>query len=142
MRHRKHALKINRKPAHVRSLLSNMVCSLIKEGRISTTTRRAKEASRVAEKMITLGKDGSLAARRRAIALLKQKSTVSLLFSTIAPRYGKRAGGYTRIIKIGQRMGDGADMAFLELMPEVAAPAAATDAHAPAAPAAEPAATV
>ena len=140
MRHRKHTFKISRSSSHRWALLSNMVCSLFKEGRISTTTTRAKEARRLAERMITLGKSGTLASRRRAVAILQQKDVVKLLFGTLAPRYAERKGGYTRIVKLGQRIGDGADMSFLELIPAAAAPAegeaGATDAAA--APAAEP----
>ncbi|MFA4945315.1 MAG: 50S ribosomal protein L17 [Lentisphaeria bacterium] len=135
MRHRKDTFKINRHGGHRKSLLANMVCSLYKSGRIATTTVRAKVVRRLAEKMITLGKDGSLAARRRAIAALRQKDVVRLLFAEIAPRYAARPGGYTRIIHVGQRVGDAADMSFLELLPaDAPAPAAAAPA-APAAPA-------
>lgn len=150
MRHRKHTFKISRSSSHRKSLLSNMVCSLLKEGRISTTTTRAKEARRLAERMITIAKTGVKAEkeatvrgqaviyRRRAVAILGQKETVKFLFSTLAPRYAERQGGYTRIVKLGQRIGDGADMAFLELIPAAAAPAAEGDAAGvtPAAPAA------
>lgn len=137
MRHRKYTFKINRTSEHRKSLLANMVCSLFKSGRISTTTVRAKEARRLAEKMITLGKDGTLTARRRAIAAIRQTDVVRQLFSEIAPRYAKRNGGYTRIIHIGQRIGDGADMSFLELIQETAAPAAAGEPAAQETPAAK-----
>jgi large subunit ribosomal protein L17 len=133
MRHRKSTFKISRTGEHRRSLLANQVCSLLQEGRISTTVARAKVSRRLAEKMITLGKDGSLAARRRAIAVLHQVKLVGTLFKEIAPRYQNRKGGYTRIIRIGQRVGDAADMCYLELVQEaVAAPAAATPEAAPA----------
>jgi large subunit ribosomal protein L17 len=131
MRHRKHTFKINKTPAHRRSMLANMVCSLFIDGRISTTVARCKEARRLAEKMITLGKGGSLSERRRAIATLQQTDVVRELFAAIAPRYAARSGGYTRITKLGQRIGDGAEMAFLELMPDTTAPVA--EAAAPAA---------
>jgi large subunit ribosomal protein L17 len=134
MRHRKSTFKINRTGEHRRSLLANQVCSLLKEGRISTTVARAKVSRRLAEKMITLGKDGSLAARRRAIAVLHQVDTVHTLFKEIAPRYVDRHGGYTRIIRIGQRVGDAAEMCYLELVQEpVAATVSETPEAAPAA---------
>ncbi len=124
MRHRKTTFKINRHSEHRHSLLANMVCSLFKEGRISTTTKRAKFARSLAERMITLGKDGSLAARRRAIAVLHQKDIVAKLFSEIAPTYATRPGGYTRMMHIGQRQGDAAQMSFLELVKDNEVPAA------------------
>ncbi len=134
MRHRKFTFKINKTSEHRESMLANMVCSLFVEQRICTIVTRAKIAKRLAEKMITLGKDAltaakpadALSARRRAIAELGQKDVVRTLFKDIAPRYADRKGGYTRIIHTGRRIGDGADMCFLELMPAgaEAAPAA------------------
>ena len=124
MRHRKTTFKINKHGAHRTSMLANMVCSLLKEERIMTTPKRAKFTRSLAEKMITLGKDGSLAARRRAIASLRQKDVVAKLFAEIAPTYATRPGGYTRIIHLGQRQGDAAEMCYLELVKDAAVPAA------------------
>ncbi len=116
MRHRKRIFKIGRRSDHVRSLLANQVCSLINEGRIHTTLAKAKEVRRLAEKMVTLGKRESLHDRRRAIAKLHQVDAVRKLFDEIAPKYTERHGGYTRIIKLGQRRGDAAPMCYLEFV--------------------------
>jgi len=123
MRHRKYTFKIGRTSEHRRSLLANAVCSLFKSGRITTTVQKAKEIRRLAEKMITLAKVGTLHARRQAIATLRQTGTVAELFSTIAPQHEDRTSGYTRIMRLGQRLGDAAEMCILELIP--ATPAAA-----------------
>ena len=123
MRHRKYTFKIGRTSEHRRSLLANAVCSLFKSGRITTTVQKAKEIRRLAEKMITLAKVGTLHARRQAIATLHQTGTVAELFSTIAPQHEDRTSGYTRIMRLGQRLGDAAEMCILELIP--ATPAAA-----------------
>ena len=128
MRDRKTTFKINKRGEHRKSMLANMVCSLLKEGRIMTTPKRAKFVRSMAEKMITLGKDGTLAARRRAIAALRQKDVVAALFKDIAPTYATRPGGYTRIIHLGQRVGDAAEMCYLELVKD--APVAAEEAKA------------
>lgn len=114
MRHRKHTFKIGRKPAHVQALLANQVISLITEGRIKTTVVKAKETKRLAEKVLTLGKKGTLHHRRRAISKLGNVDAVHKLFAEIAPRYQAREGGYTRIVKLGERVGDGAPLCFLE----------------------------
>lgn len=95
-------------------MLANLVCSLIKAGRVKTTVEKAKAARGVADKMLTLAKKGTLHHRRLAIATLHQVDVVSKLFTEVAPRSAQRNGGYTRIIKIGNRIGDGADTAFLE----------------------------
>lgn len=116
MRHRKFTFKIGRKPAHVRSLLANAVCSLIKHRRIKTTLVKAKQIRVLADQMVTLGKKGTLHARRRAISKLKQVSTVAILFDEIAPGFQKRQGGYTRIYRLGPRIGDGAEMALIEFV--------------------------
>jgi large subunit ribosomal protein L17 len=108
MRHRKHTFKIGRTSSHRKALLANMVCSLFQEGRIQTTVTKAKEARRLAEKMITLGKRGTLHDRRRAIAVLRQPNVVAKMFADIAPLYQERNGGYTRILKLGRRKGDAA----------------------------------
>ena len=124
MRHRKFTFKIGRTAAHRRSLVANAVCSLFQSGRIKTTVAKAKQIRRVAEKMITLGKRGTLHARRQAIAKLRQPGLVAELFSEIAPRYEKRQGGYTRILRLGPRAGDGADMCLLELVEDTVVQAA------------------
>ncbi len=116
MRHRKHTFKIGRSGAHRRAMLANMVSSLILEekGEIKTTITKAKEARRFAEKMVTRGKKGDLHSRRIAISKLRNKEAVSYLFSDLAPRYADRNGGYTRIIKLGRRKGDAAEMCILQ----------------------------
>ena len=124
MRHRKYTFKIGRTSAHRRSLLANAVCSLIEHGRISTTLVKAKEIRRVADKMVTLAKKGTLHARRLVIADLHQVDKVGKLFSEIAPKYKERQGGYTRIIKLGPRVGDAAEMCLLEFVEDDAAAAA------------------
>ncbi|NMA21883.1 MAG: 50S ribosomal protein L17 [Lentisphaerae bacterium] len=116
MRHRKFTFKIGRSSAHVRSLLANAVCSLIKHRRITTTLVRAKRIRMLADQMVTLGKDGSLHARRLAIAKLHQPDTVAILFDQIAPGFKERKGGYTRIMKLGPRRGDAAEMAIIEFV--------------------------
>ena len=121
MRHRKRVFKTGRRPDHVRALLANQVCSLILEKRIQTTVTKAKEVRRLAEKMITLGKRGTLHHRRMAIAKLRQVRTVGVLFNEIAPRYVDRSGGYTRIIRLGFRPGDAAPMCYLELVEQESA---------------------
>ncbi len=140
MRHRKYTFKIGRTSEHRRSLLANAVCSLFKAGRITTTVQKAKEIRRLAEKTITLAKTGTLHARRQAIATLKQKDTVAELFSTVAAKHEDRNSGYTRIMRLGKRLGDAAEMCILELIPAAPAvgdaPVAAAD-QAAATPAAE-----
>lgn len=116
MRHRKFTFKIGRSSAHVRSLLANSVCSLIQHRRITTTLVRAKRIRMLADQMVTLGKDGSLHARRLAIAKLHQPATVAILFDQVAPGFKERKGGYTRIMKLGPRIGDAAEMAVLEFV--------------------------
>lgn len=114
MRHRSSKSKLKRTAAHRRSLLSNLVCSLIEHGRIKTTLGKAKALRPVAEKMVTLGKTGDLHARRRAIAFLRQKDVVQKLFSEVAVAAASRPGGYCRITKLGARMTDAAPMAYIE----------------------------
>ncbi len=97
-------------------MLRNQVTDLLREGRITTTITRAKETRRMAEKMITLGKRGDLHARRQALAYIYDEDVVTELFDNIAPKYAERSGGYTRILKLGQRRGDTAEMVFLELV--------------------------
>jgi len=114
MRHQKKTIKLGRTAEHRKALLANQVCSLIEHQRIKTTLAKAKAVRPLAEKMVTLGKKGSLHARRTALAVLRQKDAVKKLFDDIAPRTGSRNGGYTRIIKLGQRRSDAAPVAFLE----------------------------
>ena len=99
-----------------RAMLRNQVTSFLENGKITTTVTRAKETRSMAEKMITLGKKGTLAARRQALAYITKEDVVTKLFSEIAPKYAERNGGYTRIYKLGERRGDGAQMAILELV--------------------------
>jgi large subunit ribosomal protein L17 len=114
MRHQKKTIKLGRTPEHRKALLANQVCSLIEHQRIQTTQAKAKAVRPLAEKMVTLGKKGSIHARRNALAALRQKSAVKKLFDDIAPRSTERNGGYTRIVKLGQRKSDSASMAFIE----------------------------
>ena len=116
MRHRKYTLKLNRKPAHLRAMLSNAVCSLLTVERIQTTEGKAKAVCRLAEKMVTLGKRGDLHSRRRAASMLGDGDAVTKLFKELGPRYAARAGGYTRVKKASYRRGDGAPMAVCELV--------------------------
>ncbi len=114
MRHQVKTIKLGRKFEHRNALLANQVCSLIEHSRIKTTLAKAKAVRPLAEKMVTLGKKGSLHARRTALAVLRQSDIVKKLFDEVAPRAASRAGGYTRIIKLGQRSSDSAPVAFLE----------------------------
>jgi large subunit ribosomal protein L17 len=116
MRHLKSGFKLGRNPAHRRATLRNLVTNLIEKERITTTVLRAKAARRLAEKMITLGKRDSLHARRQAAAFLQTPEATQKLFSDLAPRFADRAGGYTRIIRAGWRIGDGAEVAILEFI--------------------------
>jgi large subunit ribosomal protein L17 len=114
MRHQKKTLKLGLTAAHRKALLANQVCSLIEHQRIKTTLAKAKAVRPLAEKMVTLGKKGSLHARRTALAVLRQKDAVKKLFEDIAPRSADRNGGYTRIVKLGARKSDSAPVAFIE----------------------------
>jgi large subunit ribosomal protein L17 len=114
MRHQKKTVKLGRTAEHRKALLANQVCSLIEHQRIKTTLAKAKAVRPLAEKMVTLGKQGSLHARRTALAVLRQKDAVKKLFADIAPRSAGRKGGYTRIIKLGMRKSDAAQVAFIE----------------------------
>ncbi len=114
MRHQKKTIKLGRTAAHRKAMLANQVCSLIEHERIKTTLAKAKAVRPLAEKMVTLGKNGSLHARRTALAVLRQKNAVKKLFENIAPRSPDRKGGYTRIIRLGQRKSDSASIAFIE----------------------------
>ena len=108
--------KLGRPTAHRKAMLRNQVTDLLREGRITTTVTRAKETRRMAEKMITLGKRGDLHARRQALAYIYDEDVVTDLFDNIAPKYAERNGGYTRILKLGPRQGDNAEVVFLELV--------------------------
>ena len=108
--------KLGRPTAHRMSMLRGMVTFLLEKGRIETTATRAQEVSALADKMITLGKRNTLASKRQALAFLKKESVVYKLFTKIAPLYDERNGGYTRVLKIGPRRGDGAEMAIIELV--------------------------
>lgn len=116
MRHRKAGRKLGRTSSHRDAMLRNMVTSLLDQERIVTTVPKAKEARRVAEQMITLGKRGDLHARRQALAYIRSKDIVAKLFDEISAQYASRQGGYTRIIRTGTRAGDAAPMAILELV--------------------------
>jgi len=116
MRHKVAGYKLGRTTSHRRSLLRNMATSLIIEERIETTVPKAKALRPVVEKMISLGKQGDLSARRQAHAYLMTRAAVDKLFDTIGPRFGDREGGFTRIVRAGWQKGDGADKAFIELL--------------------------
>ena len=116
MRHRVAGKKLGRKTPHRISMFRNMVTSLFDKERIRTTLDRAKAVRPIAERMITLGKRENLHARRQALAYVKDPAVVAKLFETLAPRFAQRPGGYTRIIRLGFRDGDGAQMAYLELI--------------------------
>ena len=133
MRHRVATFKVGRSSAHRRAMLANMVSSLFLSGKIETTLVKAKEARRFAEKLITIGKKGDLHRRRLAVSKLRDKTAVKRLFDEIAPGYEGRNGGYTRILKLGKRRGDAAEMCILQLV-EVAAVEEAPKKEAKAAP--------
>jgi large subunit ribosomal protein L17 len=116
MRHHRKGKKLGRDASHRKALYSNLAGALIEHGRIKTTVTKAKAVKPFAEQMITLGKRGDLAARRQAISELRSQDVVHKLFAEVAPRFAERPGGYTRIVKIGPRYGDAAEMAYLELV--------------------------
>ena len=116
MRHRKGGFKLGRNTSHRRALLRNLVTSIILNDRIHTTVTKAKAARPLVEKMITLGKNGGVHARRQALAYLLTPESVDRLFATVAPRYATRNGGYSRILRTGTRQGDASEMAFIELL--------------------------
>lgn len=116
MNHRRNQRKLSRTSSHRKALLRNMVTSLLEHEAIRTTDAKAKELRGVAEKMITLGKRGTLHARRQAAATIRSKDVTAKLFSELAGRYRDRPGGYTRIVKLGRRPGDAAPMAIIELV--------------------------
>ncbi|MFQ5823417.1 MAG: 50S ribosomal protein L17 [bacterium] len=116
MRHRKIGRKLNRTTAHRKALFSNIAASLIEHKQIQTTTAKAKAVRRSVERLITFAKRGTLADRRQVLRTIKDRKVVKTLFDEIAPNYENRNGGYTRVIKLGRRRGDGAEMALLELV--------------------------
>jgi large subunit ribosomal protein L17 len=116
MRHQRSGKKLGRDSAHRKALYANLTASLIEHGRIKTTETKAKAVRPVAEKMITLGREGSIHARRQALAYLRTQEVVHKLFSEVAPRFRDRPGGYTRVVKLGPRQGDSAPMAYLEFV--------------------------
>lgn len=118
MRHKKDHKSLNRTASHRKAMLSNMVTSLFRRERITTSRRKAKEARRVAERMISFAKKGDLASRRQAAKVVKDKKVLQKLFEDIGPRFEDRAGGYTRVLKMAPRPGDNTDMALLELLPK------------------------
>src|SRR5271157_3148661 len=116
MRHRNAGFKLGRNTSHRRALLRNLATSVLQEDRVETTVAKAKAVRPHVEKMITLGKKGDLHSRRQALSFLRTGEAVDRLFSTVAPRYGDRAGGYLRIVRTGFKKGDGAEKAFIELL--------------------------
>ncbi|MAH22146.1 MAG: 50S ribosomal protein L17 [Thaumarchaeota archaeon] len=116
MRHRLTGRRLGRSSSHRRALYRNLVTDLLDYEKITTTEAKAKEVRSIAEKMITLGKDGNLSSRRQALAFIFEERVVSKVFADLAPRFTERQGGYTRITKLGRRLGDGAAMVRLELM--------------------------
>jgi len=116
MKHKVAGRKLGRNPSHRKAMLRNLVTSLLEHERIVTTVPKAKEARKIADKMITLGKRGDLHARRQAMAYIRTKSIVAKLFDELSEQYADRQGGYTRIIRTGTRHGDAAPMAIVELV--------------------------
>jgi large subunit ribosomal protein L17 len=116
MRHRNGGFKLGRNTSHRRALLRNLVTSVILNDRIHTTITKAKASKPLVEKMITLGKNGSVHARRQALAYLMTPESVDRLFAVVAPRYESRPGGYSRIVRTGPRQGDASEMAYIELL--------------------------
>jgi len=116
MRHRNAGFKLGRNPSHRRALLRNLVTSILLMDRVETTVTKCKATQPLVEKMITLGKRGTVHARRQALAFMMTPESVDRLFNVVAPRYSDRKGGYTRITRSGARKGDAAEMAFIELL--------------------------
>ena len=131
MRHQRKGKKLGRDSSHRKALYSNLAGALIEHGRIKTTEAKAKAVKPIAEKMITLGRRGDLAARRQALAYLRSQEVVHQLFAEVAPRFADRPGGYSRIVKLGPRYGDAAEMVYLELVdyvpPRAVAPVGAPE---------------
>jgi large subunit ribosomal protein L17 len=125
VRHRRSGRKLGRDASHRKALYANLTGALIEHGRIKTTAAKAKEVRPIAEQMITLGRRGGVHARRQALAYLRSQDVVHKLFSDVGPRFADRPGGYSRIVRIGPRLGDSAEMVYLELvdfLPEAAEP--------------------
>ena len=116
MRHRNAVKKLGRTPSHRKAMLRNLVTSLLKYEKIITTDAKAKELKSIAEKMITLGKRGNLHARRQALSFIRDDEVTRKVFDELSPRYSERAGGYTRVIKLGHRVGDNAPLSQVELV--------------------------
>ncbi len=116
MRHGLHGRKLNRTSAHRKAMFANMAVALLKHEQIKTTLPKAKELRPIVDKLVTLGKRGSLHARRQALAFLRDKDITGKLFDSLAARYAERHGGYTRVLRAGFRYGDAAPMAFIELV--------------------------
>jgi large subunit ribosomal protein L17 len=128
MRHHRDHRKLGRTSAHRKAMLRNLVTSLLEHEEVRTTTAKAKEVRRIAERMITLGKRGTLDARRRALRTIRERSVAAKVFDELAPRFQKREGGYTRIVKLGvRRHGDNAEQALIQLVDRKAAREAAKD---------------
>jgi large subunit ribosomal protein L17 len=120
VRHRRSGRKLGRDASHRKALYANLASALIEHGRIKTTVAKAKEVRPVAEQMITLGRRGDVHSRRQALKLLRSQDVVHKLFSEVGPRFADRPGGYSRIVRIGPRQGDAAEMVYLELVDHVA----------------------
>ncbi|MHB1344223.1 MAG: 50S ribosomal protein L17 [Thermoleophilia bacterium] len=116
MRHQRKGRRFGIQPSHRRQMLANLACSVLEHGRVKTTEAKAKEVKPLVEKAITMGKAGDLHSRRTAISMLRNKKISYALFNEIAPKYAERQGGYTRILKLGPRPGDAAEMVYLELV--------------------------
>lgn len=116
MRHRKRHGKLGRTSSHRKAMLRNMVTSLLDHEKIETTDAKAKEVRRLAEKMITLGKRGTLHARRQCLSIVRDRAVAAKIFEELADRYRQREGGYTRILKVGNRAGDAAPLSLVELV--------------------------
>ncbi len=128
MRHLKSGRKLNRSASHRHALWRNMTTSLLRHDRITTTDAKAKELRRWTDWLITLGKDGSLHARRQALAFVQDKAVVARLFNELGPRFRDRHGGYTRVVKVGRRRGDAAPLSIIELIPAAGEATAGGDA--------------
>ena len=116
MRHRKQGRGLSRSPSHRKAMLSNLATSVLDAERVQTTTAKAKEVRRLVERLITFGKRRDLHARRQVLRVIRNETVVAKLFGPLADRYADRPGGYTRIVRLGHRQGDAADMAILELI--------------------------
>ena len=116
MRHQRAGIKLNRTGSHRNAMFRNMVTSLFEHGRIHTTDAKAKELRRWADRLVTLAKRGDLHARRKALSIVRSKAVVHKLFEDVSSRFGQRAGGYTRVIKLGSRLGDGAPVSVVEFV--------------------------